>query len=72
MKRLEISGAVRFICVVRRQRVHTPTIHRLLHPKRNFTLVSTLTYTSATKHMKINIFKKLKVYFIPKMVTRQE
>ena len=29
MERLEISGAVRLICVVRRQRVNTPTIHRL-------------------------------------------
>ena len=76
MQRSEVSGAIRPIygSLSVKGLIHQQLIdmQNLLPPKRNFTNSSTLTYTSATTHMKINIFIKLKVHFIPTMVTRQK
>jgi len=40
--------------------------------KRNFTHASTLTYTTETTHMEIKTAKKIKVHFLPTLITRQK
>ena len=76
MQRLEYSGAVWLIygSLGVKGLIHQQFIdmQNLLPSKRIFTQASTLTYTSATTHMKTNNFKKRKVRFIPTMVTRQK